>query len=105
MEQRYAKTGDVYVYEKIELPTVGTVTVIGDSALMALPEYSLSNPTGVFDNKMWRRANRKEPGTWWICEYVPHPARPGWCQIAVRRAASPTVVGLVAVGVFWWLGI
>jgi hypothetical protein len=104
MEQRYAKVGDTYVYEKIELPTVGDVAVIEDAALMELPEYSCSMPTGVFDNKLWRCAMRGEPGAWWVREYVPHPNKPEMCQTVTRRAASPETVALAADGVFWWLG-
>lgn len=105
MRQRYAKSGDTYVYEKIELPTVGGVAVIDDAALEELLEYSSSIPTGVFVNKVWRHAIRAEPGAWWICEYVPHPNEPDMCLIVSRRAASPAVVALAAEGVFWWLGI
>jgi hypothetical protein len=104
MEQRYSRIGDAVVYEKIELPTIGSVAVIDDARLAELLEYSSSNPTGVFDNKMWRRAVRGEPGAWWICEFRPHPTRPDACQTIVRRAASPETVGLVAEGILWWLG-
>lgn len=104
MDQQYdiVPNGTI-IYRKIELPTIGSVAVIGDAALAELFEYSSSNPSGVFDNKMWRRANREEPGVWWVCEYVPHPTKPEMCQTVIRRAASPTIVGLVAYGVFWWL--
>lgn len=112
MEQKYAKVGDTYVYEKVELPTVRSVAVIEDAALMELPEYSCTNPTGVFDNKLWRRAwhartrggRRSEIDHWLVCEYVQHPTEPGMCQTLVRRAASPEMVALAADGVFWWLG-
>jgi len=36
----------------------------------ALPEYSLSNPTGVIIGKQWKR---KSEDKWFLCEYVHAP--------------------------------
>jgi len=42
----------------------------------ALPEYSTSRPTGVYDGKCWKALNRSS-GEWWIGCYLeedpPHP--------------------------------
>lgn len=39
--------------------------------LDSLPEYSLSNPTGVVLGKVWKRnSGMTDPPTWIICEYV-----------------------------------
>lgn len=103
-EQRYEKGPDgVYVYEKIELKTIGAVAVISDDRLESLLEYSTSNPTGAYLNKMWKRRDFENDG-WRICEYVEHTVRPDLLRVRVRRAASPETIGLVAQGVLWWLG-
>ena len=105
-EQSYRRTPDgSYEYEKIMLPTIAgaegrvDIAVIDDERLMSLPEYSLTNPTGVFVNKMWRRG----PPPWHVCEYVPHPTRPDLCRTTFRLAASPEAIGLAAEGILWFL--
>jgi len=104
MEQRYARDPDgTLVYEKIELPTFGAVAVIRTAQLASLLEYSTSNPTGAYPNKMWKRLDF-ETGGWLVCEYVDHPTDPNLLRTLVRRAASPETMGLVAEGVLWWLG-
>jgi hypothetical protein len=94
-EQRYTSSPNGIVYEKIELPTLGVVAVIDDALLESLLEYSTSNPTGAYPNKMWKRRD--------VENYVEHPTRPDLLSIRVPRAASPETVGLVAEGVLWWL--
>jgi hypothetical protein len=102
MEQRYTSGPDGIVYEKIELPTVDhSVAVIDDAQLESLLEYSTSNPTGAYPNKMWKRMG--SAGNWFVCEYVEHPADPGRLRIRRRRAASPETVGLVAEGLLWFI--
>lgn len=101
-EQQYTSTPDGIVYEKIELPTLGAVAVIDDARLESLLEYSTSNPTGAYPNKMWKRRDVENEG-WRVCEYVERHAGSNRLQIIVRRAASPATVGLVAEGVLWWL--
>lgn len=103
MEQRYTSGPGGIVYEKIELPTVDhNVAIIDREHLQSLLEYSTSNPTGAYLNKMWKRLDF-ETGGWLICEYVERYAGSDQLQIIVRRAASPATVGLVAEGVLWWL--
>jgi hypothetical protein len=73
-----------------------------------LPEYSASNPTGVYYGKMWRRHNgiydlefRARGGNpkWMICQYLPHPTNHKLCitkmfyPFFVRRLKMPTHYG------------
>lgn len=103
MEQRYERGPDgVYGYEKIELQTFGIVAVIDDARLESLLEYSTSNPTGAYVNKMWKRRDFQYGG-WFVCEYIDHPTNPRLLRTYVRRAAPVTTMGLVAEGVLWWL--
>lgn len=104
-EQRYERGPDgTFVYQKIELPTVGHgVAVIENQQLAWLLEYSTSNPTGAYPNKMWKRLDF-EFGGWLVCEYVEHPTDPTLLRTYVRRAVTPETMALVAEGVLWWLG-
>lgn len=90
------------VYEKIELPTLGDIAIIERDRLQSLLEYSTSNPTGAFPNKMWKRLDF-ETGGWLVCEFIDHPTNPMLLQMFVRRAALPETIGLIAEGVLWWL--
>lgn len=55
-------------------------------ALDDLPEYSLSDPTGVVPGKVWKRnTGMTDPPTWVICEYVQVPGAPDRCKIEQRR--------------------
>lgn len=106
MEQRYRKTPNgTYVYEKIELPTVGRLVVIDDETLMGLPEYSLTNPTGAFENKTWRRNTGYRGGLpgWVVCEYVAHPTNADLLRVSVRTPVPPAALAAVAEGVLWWI--
>lgn len=103
MEQRYINGPDGIVYEKIKLPTINhNIAVIDRDRLQSLLEYSTSNPTGAYPNKMWKRIDF-ETGGWLICEYVERYAGSDRLQIIVRRAALPETVGLIAEGILWWL--
>lgn len=102
-EQQYTNGPDGIVYEKIELLVVDHVVAIIDDALLeSLLEYSTSNPTGAYPNKMWKRRDCENEG-WRVCEYVKHPTKPDVLQIHVRRAASPATMALVAEGVLWFI--
>lgn len=102
-EQQYTSGPDGIVYEKIELPDVDRdIAIIDRERLQSLLEYSTSNPTGAYPNKMWKRLDFAAGG-WLICEYIDHPTDLGWLQIRVRRAALPETIGLVAEGVLWFI--
>lgn len=64
------------------------VEKIKETSLKALPEYSLSDPTGTTIGKVWKRniAWSEGPGheQWVICEYVKHPD-PKLVKIEERR--------------------
>jgi hypothetical protein len=59
----------------------------------ALAVYSATQPTGVYDGKMWKRhdgafnpvylAQGGKP-TWMLCWYGPSSKGPGWCQTNMR---------------------
>lgn len=103
IEQRYSRASDgTFIYRKIELPTFGQVAVVENERLSWLLEYSTSNPTGAYPNKMWKRKDF-EFGGWFVCEYVDHPTDPNLLRTYVRRAATPEVMGLVAEGVLWFI--
>lgn len=102
-EQQYTNHPNGIVYEKIELSTVDhNVAIIDRERLQLLLEYSTSNPTGAYLNKMWKRLDF-ETGGWLICEFVNHPTDPSLLRINVRRAALPETIGLVAEGVLWFI--
>lgn len=102
-EQRYTSDPDGIVYEKIKLPIVDHSVAIIDGALLeSLLEYSTSNPTGAYPNKMWKRLDFKT-GSWLVCEYIDHPTDPNLLRTRVRRTALPETVGLVAEGVLWFI--
>lgn len=52
----------------------GEYFLISQADFDALPEYSASQPTGVFDGKCWKTLRH---GVWWIGCYIeetpPHP--------------------------------
>lgn len=102
-EQQYFNGPDGIVYERIELEEASRDVVVVDAArLRSLLEYSTTNPTGAYPNKMWKRLDFQFGG-WLICEYVDHPTNPDLLSTRVRRAASPETLGLIAEGVLWWL--
>ncbi len=49
--------------------------------LFGLYEYSASQPTGVYEGKMWRR---KGDDTWWLCWYG-HDDAPGFVSNNYRE--------------------
>ncbi len=102
-EQQYTNNPDGIVYEKIELLTVDhNIAVIDRDLLQSLLEYSTSNPTGAYLNKMWKRLNFKTGG-WLICGFVDHPTNPSLLRIRVLHAALPETIGLTAEGVLWFV--
>jgi hypothetical protein len=101
-EQQYTSGPNGIVYEMIELETIGDVAIIDRDRLQSLLEYSTSNPTGAYPNKMWKRLDF-ETGGWLICEFVDHPTNPDLLRTRVRRAALPETVALVAEGVLWFV--
>ncbi len=62
----------------------------------SLPEYSCTNPTGVYPGKVWKRnlhasfwdwegmktTHAGEPPLWVLCEYV--RSKPGHCRVECR---------------------
>ena len=76
------------------------ITVDDKHALMsladfkALPEYSSSQPSGVYDGKMWRRHNgacdwnfiaRGGKPEWWLCWFGPSEKGPDFCTTNHRK--------------------
>lgn len=53
-------------------------------AFKALPEYSSTTPTGIYDGKMWKHHNFRTDGSWHLCWYAPH-ADPKFIAIKSRR--------------------
>lgn len=103
-EQRYEIDAQGYVvYEKIELPRIGDVVVIDGPRIESLLEYSTSNPTGAYPNKMWKRRN-PDTGGWLVCEYVENPTNHMLLDTRVSWAVSPLLIGEIAEGVLWWIG-
>lgn len=62
---------------------------ITQKALNSLPEYSLSNPTGAFPGKVWKRAlnpyEAEDKRIWVICEYVKHPTDIKLLRVEYRK--------------------
>lgn len=58
--------------------------LITQSDFDALPDYTGSKPTGVYDGKCWKMRLREE---WWIACYVEEtPPHPGGMLTPYRRA-------------------
>lgn len=58
--------------------------LISQADFDALPEYSCSLPTGVFDGKCWKRYDN---GVWWIGCYIEEdPPHPDGLMTPFRRA-------------------
>ena len=78
---------------------------------MALPEYSLTSPTGVEDGKLWRASSGQRSAPWggwlWLRGYVPHEPGfsraadvpvfwlPDHAEVVWEKAARPTEFGHV----------
>lgn len=61
---------------------------IKQSTLDSLPEYSLSQPTGAWPGKVWKRNVRwgqGGPPEWVICEYVESPGDPNMLRTEYRQ--------------------
>lgn len=67
----------IHIFPEISCYTTGDILVEDDLALMTqktfddLKDYSLSLPTGVYPNKVWRRGNfwDKSDTTWFLGRY------------------------------------
>jgi hypothetical protein len=79
--------------ERREILVDETHAVMTSRTFRALHEYSSSQPTGVYDGKMWKRHDgvydcefRSSGGipTWLLCWYGPSSKGPGWCQTNTR---------------------
>lgn len=113
MEQKYEKVNDTYVYEKLEFPTVAGCAILSRAWFDALPEYSTSVPTGVFNNKLWK-AQKGVPdkylflkfakdSPWILREYTAHPTNPELCKIVSRPILVEDELAAVVSAVLWWL--
>lgn len=97
-EQQYTNGPDGIVYEKVD----HSIVVIDRERLQSLLEYSTSNPTGAYPNKMWKRLDFSN-GCWLICEYVGCSTDPDKLRVCVRRAVLPETIALIAEGVLWFI--
>ena len=61
-----------------------THAVMTEHSLSLLSEYSHSMPSGVYHGKMWKCANHKEPGCWWLVWYG-FDEDPGFCSNNYRE--------------------
>jgi hypothetical protein len=59
--------------------------LVSTRVFKALPEYSSTIPTGVYEGKMWRR---HEGDRWFLCWYGPSD-KPDQCSINARILLPP----------------
>jgi hypothetical protein len=75
-------SGQILVDDKVAMMT--------EAVFLKLPNYSCSNPTGVYPGKMWRRAARygrqEVYDKWYLCWYGLHATDPeNYCTTKCRE--------------------
>jgi hypothetical protein len=79
--------------DRSEIEVDGTHALMSRTAFCALKEYSASQPTGVYEGKMWRRHDgsfdrefivRGGKPTWMLCWYGPSEKGPEFCKTNMR---------------------
>lgn len=68
--------------DRSEIEVDGTHALMSPAAFYALSDYSRSNPSGVYEGKMWRRL---ADGVWFLCWFENEPLSTDWLLVKTRR--------------------
>ncbi len=79
--------------DRSEISVDATHALMSRATFEALKEYSASQPSGVYEGKMWRRHDgsfdrefiaRGGKPTWMFCWFGPSEKGPEWCKTNMR---------------------